>query len=96
MTHSRAFRELLLNTLLFQKILPPLLKTIRSPPDNLEEYKCDYGFLGIALHSAVQKARSAPQIPASSSGTTCSTVTSAGSPGSVIATASRSISQLTG
>uniref|UniRef100_A0A146M2U4 Transcription initiation factor TFIID subunit 6 n=2 Tax=Lygus hesperus TaxID=30085 RepID=A0A146M2U4_LYGHE len=43
---------------LLTKALPPLLKTLRSPPDSLDEYRSDYGMsLGTSLHSAVLKAR---------------------------------------
>jgi hypothetical protein len=44
---------------LFQKILPPALKQMRSTPDNIEDYKQEYGYLGAALHAAVVKARQA-------------------------------------
>lgn len=43
-----------------QKVVAPLLKNIRNPPDYLEEYSNEYGFLGPALHSAVVKARITP------------------------------------
>ncbi|KAK9504183.1 hypothetical protein O3M35_010570 [Rhynocoris fuscipes] len=42
---------------LLVKILTPILKTIRNPPDVMEEYKNDYGSVGPALHSSVIKAR---------------------------------------
>lgn len=42
---------------LLQKSCAPVLKTIRNPPDLMEEYKRDYGFLGSALHQAVIKLR---------------------------------------
>ncbi|XP_023012182.2 TBP-associated factor 6 [Leptinotarsa decemlineata] len=45
---------------LLVKVLAPVLKTIRGPPDNLEEYRQEYGYLGIALHAAVIKARTQP------------------------------------
>ncbi|KAJ8920590.1 hypothetical protein NQ315_004729 [Exocentrus adspersus] len=55
------------------KVLAPILKTIRDPPDNLEEYKQEYGYLGIALHNAVIKARTQPNpvttVPSNISGT---------------------------
>lgn len=40
------------------KSCAPVLKTLRSPPDWVEEYKKDYGFLGASLHQAVVKLRS--------------------------------------
>lgn len=36
------------------------MKTIRSPPDFVEEYKLDYGYMGPMLCSAVAKARTQP------------------------------------
>ena len=44
--------------LLLQRILPPILKKIRNPPDIVEEYLFEYGQIGIILHSMVAKARS--------------------------------------
>uniref|UniRef100_A0A182QAX3 Transcription initiation factor TFIID subunit 6 n=1 Tax=Anopheles farauti TaxID=69004 RepID=A0A182QAX3_9DIPT len=41
------------------KGVPAILKTLRNPPDLVEEYKRDYGCLGQTLHQAVVKARSA-------------------------------------
>ncbi|KAG8222754.1 hypothetical protein J437_LFUL008152, partial [Ladona fulva] len=49
--------------LLLVKVLPPLLKVMRQPPDIVEEYKAEYGYLGPALHAAVVKARSQPPPP---------------------------------
>ncbi|KAK0084067.1 hypothetical protein PV325_007668 [Microctonus aethiopoides] len=43
-----------------RKTVAPVLKTIRSSPDILEEYKLDYGYIGPALCSAVAKARIQP------------------------------------
>ncbi|XP_055692819.1 transcription initiation factor TFIID subunit 6 isoform X1 [Lutzomyia longipalpis] len=48
---------------MLQKVSAPVLKTIRSAPDVVEDYKRDYGFLGPTLHQAVVKARSAPPAP---------------------------------
>ncbi|XP_074115569.1 transcription initiation factor TFIID subunit 6 [Cotesia typhae] len=42
------------------KTVAPVLKTIRSPPDFVEEYKLDYGYMGPMLCSAVAKARTQP------------------------------------
>ncbi|XP_025191478.1 transcription initiation factor TFIID subunit 6 [Melanaphis sacchari] len=39
------------------KILTPVLKITHSPPDNLEEYKKEFGSVGVQLHAAVCKAR---------------------------------------
>jgi transcription initiation factor TFIID subunit 6 len=43
-----------------QKVLCPLLKTLRQPPDYLEEYRSEFGYLGPVLHAAVLKARTQP------------------------------------
>ncbi|KAI4466035.1 transcription initiation factor tfiid subunit 6 [Holotrichia oblita] len=45
---------------LLVKVLAPVIKNLRNPPDHLEEYKADYGYLGPALHNAVMKARFQP------------------------------------
>ncbi|KAF7271491.1 TBP-associated factor 6 [Rhynchophorus ferrugineus] len=45
---------------LLVKVISPILKSIRNPPDNLEEYKQEYGYLGVVLHNAVVKARTQP------------------------------------
>lgn len=50
---------------MLQKSCAPVLKTIRNPPDNVDDYKRDYGFIGIALQQAVSKARNAPPPPLS-------------------------------
>ncbi|KAJ8929520.1 hypothetical protein NQ314_017778 [Rhamnusium bicolor] len=45
---------------LLVKVLAPVLKNIRNPPDNIDEYKLEYGYLGITLYNAVIKARTQP------------------------------------
>lgn len=45
---------------LLAKVCAPVLKTIRTTPDILEDYKRDFGFLGPALHQSVMKARQTP------------------------------------
>lgn len=45
---------------LLVKVLAPVIKNLRNPPDHLEEYKAEYGYLGPALHNAVMKARFQP------------------------------------
>ncbi|KAM0728043.1 Transcription initiation factor TFIID subunit 6 [Formica fusca] len=45
---------------LLVKSVAPVLKTIRSPPDFVEDYKQDYGYIGPALCTAVAKARTQP------------------------------------
>ncbi|KAJ8967338.1 hypothetical protein NQ317_007983 [Molorchus minor] len=47
---------------LLVKVLAPILKSIRNLPDNMEEYKQEYGYFGIALYNAVIKARTQPNI----------------------------------
>lgn len=47
------------------KVCAPVLKTIRSQPDILDDYKNDYGFLGPTLHQSVIKARHAPSVATS-------------------------------
>lgn len=42
------------------KTLPPVLKSVRSPPDSIEEYQSEFGYLGGALHAAVSKLRKTP------------------------------------
>ena len=49
------------------RISAQCLKVIKSPPDNVEEYKSEYGYLGHIIHSLVLKARQTPSTtPASS------------------------------
>lgn len=45
---------------MLQKTCSPVLKTMRNAPDLIDDYKRDYGFLGLTLHQAVVKARNAP------------------------------------
>ena len=61
-----------------QKVLSPLLKTLRQPPDYVEEYRTEYGYLGPALHAAVLKARTQPAPnPATSSASTAAVAATA-------------------
>lgn len=50
--------------------MAPVLKTIRSPPDYVEDYKQDYGYIGPALCAAVAKARTQPATLATTASTT--------------------------
>ena len=52
-----------------QKTVTPVLKSIRNPPDTVNDYKNDYGYLGPQLQVAVVKARQTP-VPAPTSITT--------------------------
>lgn len=58
---------------LMVKILAPILKTTRSPPDYTNEYQNDYGCLGPFLQGAVVKARTQSP-PACTSTTTLTSV----------------------
>ncbi|XP_022823284.1 transcription initiation factor TFIID subunit 6 isoform X2 [Spodoptera litura] len=42
------------------KVLAPVVRQLRQPPDLPEEYKRDYGYLGPSLQQAVGKIRSSP------------------------------------
>lgn len=59
-----------------------------NPPDYLEDYKAEYGYLGPALVSAVAKARTQPSTPAA---TVASTVPSSSIAG-MTATINRNVS----
>lgn len=39
------------------KYVSPVLKSLRDPPDNVEEFKALYGSLGVYLHTGVTRAR---------------------------------------
>lgn len=67
-----------------QKSCAPVLKTIRSSPDLIEEYKKDYGFLGASLHQAVVKARSGVTTTTPSSSTVSSPIVSISGPSNPI------------
>uniref|UniRef100_A0A336LQS8 Transcription initiation factor TFIID subunit 6 n=1 Tax=Culicoides sonorensis TaxID=179676 RepID=A0A336LQS8_CULSO len=56
---------------IIQKSCAPVIKTMRNPPDVVEDYKRDYGSMGNTLHQAVIKARQ--QITAPLTTTTQST-----------------------
>ena len=45
---------------MLMKAVPPVLKVNRNPPDVIQEYKNDFGYLGPQLQSAVIKLRQAP------------------------------------
>merc|ERR1719154_385336 len=42
---------------LLVKSVSPVLRSMRDPPDNIEQYKIEFGSLGAALHGGVEKAR---------------------------------------
>ncbi|KAJ8734860.1 hypothetical protein PYW08_014110 [Mythimna loreyi] len=42
------------------KVLAPVVRQLRQPPDLADEYKRDYGYLGPSLQQAVSKVRSSP------------------------------------
>ncbi|XP_047362390.1 transcription initiation factor TFIID subunit 6-like isoform X2 [Vespa velutina] len=60
---------------LLVKSVAPVLKTVRTAPDYVEEYKLDYGYIGPALCAAVAKARTQPTALASTATTTTLTTT---------------------
>lgn len=58
--------------------MAPVLKTIRSPPDYVEDYKQDYGYIGPALCAAVAKARTQPVTLTTTASTTALTTSQQG------------------
>ncbi|XP_015186869.1 PREDICTED: transcription initiation factor TFIID subunit 6-like isoform X2 [Polistes dominula] len=60
---------------LLLKSVAPVLKTVRSAPDYVEDYKLEYGYIGPALCAAVAKARTQPTALASTATTTTLTTT---------------------
>lgn len=52
----------LLLTYFLKKSVAPVLKTLRQPSDVVEEYKQEFGYIGIALSNAVSKARTQPSV----------------------------------
>lgn len=62
------------------KVLTPIVKNIRNPPDLLEEYKAEYGYLGISLQSSVMKARLQPTPATTTVNVTMNPITSVGGP----------------
>ncbi|XP_021926044.1 transcription initiation factor TFIID subunit 6 isoform X2 [Zootermopsis nevadensis] len=82
---------------LLVKVLSPLLKTLRQPPDYVEEYRNEFGYLGPALHTAVLKARAQPANPAASAvGTTNATATATPAPPTIAAPTPRGLPSQTG
>lgn len=78
-------------------MLSPLLKTLRQPPDYVEEYRNEFGYLGPALHTAVLKARAQPANPAASAvGTTNATATATPAPPTIAAPTPRGLPSQTG
>uniref|UniRef100_A0A182K7V1 Transcription initiation factor TFIID subunit 6 n=1 Tax=Anopheles christyi TaxID=43041 RepID=A0A182K7V1_9DIPT len=77
---------------ILQKGVPPILKTLRNPPDLVEEYKRDYGCLGQTLHQAVVKARSASPSSgaAGTGGSSASTTTPSTTTSITVSTSSNS------
>ncbi|KAI9565631.1 hypothetical protein GHT06_009423 [Daphnia sinensis] len=50
------------------KVMVPILKVTRQPPDNVDDYRQEFGYLGPALHGAVNRARSQTTTTTASSG----------------------------
>ena len=42
---------------LLQKCVPPVLRSMRKPPDVVDEYTALYGYLGRQLHTEVERLR---------------------------------------
>ena len=55
----------------------PILKVTRQPPDNSDEYRQEFGYLGPALQVAVSRSRTQSGTPASSASSTLSSGKSA-------------------
>lgn len=55
---------------LLLRVLAPALKATRTPPDNADEYRAEYGYLGHLLHAQVVRARMQPTTTASVARTT--------------------------
>lgn len=51
----------------------PILKVTRQPPDNVDDYRQEFGYLGPALHAAVTRARAQTTTPTVSAGITSAT-----------------------
>ncbi|XP_028967563.1 transcription initiation factor TFIID subunit 6 [Galendromus occidentalis] len=43
-----------------QRVLSPVLKSIRRPPDDLDQYNAEFGYIGQFLHAQVQRLRQTP------------------------------------
>lgn len=68
------FINIILNLpILLQKILTPVLKITHSSPDSMDEYKKEFGSVGIQLHIAVCKARSTTIVQSTSNQTVTQT-----------------------
>lgn len=57
------------------KVLSPVLRQLRQPPDVLEEYRNDYGYLGPSLQPAVSKGRTNLSSTSSAGGSAVALVT---------------------
>lgn len=68
---------------LIVKVTMPLLKSSRQPPDNIEDYRQEFGYLGPVLHAAVTRSRATPAPAVSSAAVLTSAAGSglAGRPG---------------
>ncbi|XP_077291483.1 transcription initiation factor TFIID subunit 6-like isoform X2 [Arctopsyche grandis] len=63
---------------LLVKVLPPVIKTVRNPPDQIDDYRRDFGYLGTTLYNIVSKNRMTPSTtPSTTSGGTTPTTPSA-------------------
>jgi transcription initiation factor TFIID subunit 6 len=64
---------------LILKVIPGTIKSIRTPPDNIDEYRQEFGsFFGPLLHAAVLKSRAQAQITIGPGGVTGSMASPSG------------------
>lgn len=49
--------------------MAPLLRVSRQPPDNIDDYRQDFGYIGPALQAAVTRVRAQTSTPVVSSST---------------------------
>lgn len=62
---------------LLVKVCTPVIKNMRNPPDYLDDYRNEYGYLGIALQNAVHKARMQPATAPATASATSNSITTA-------------------
>jgi len=89
-TRAGAFIRLFL----VQKMIPIFIRTLRPPPDILEEYRAEFGSLGTALYNNVLKARASPGSQTIQGTPAMTSVSSTVVTSGVLATTPRSITAL--
>lgn len=60
------------------KVCTPVVKNLRNPPDYLDDYRAEYGYLGVALQNSVYKARCQPATTAATTTISSTPITSVG------------------